>query len=226
MIGELLPGTVVTVESYGDDPAGTAPLHPAEAEAVAHCGEGRRREFAEVRACARAAMTTLGVPPGPVLPGRRGAPVWPDGVVGSMTHCAGYRAAALARSADLASLGIDAEPHAALPDGVLAVVSSPAERARLERLAAREPGVHGDRLLFSAKESVYKAWFPLTHTWLDFTEADVEITSDRGPEPSGRFRARFLVPGPVVGGRALGHVDGRWVVRRGLVATAVAVPHR
>lgn len=225
MIADLLPDAVVTVESHGDDPALGASLHPEEAAVVAHCAERRRREFAEVRACARSAMATLGVPRGPVLPGLRGAPRWPVGVVGSMTHCEGYRAAALARAGDLASLGIDAEPHAPLPDGVLDLVASAAERARLERLSAQEAAVHWDRVLFSAKESVYKAWFPLTHAWLDFAEADVDLTTARRPEGSGRFRARLLVPGPVVGGRALGHVEGRWAVQGGLVATAVAVRH-
>ena len=76
--------------------------------------------------------------PQPVLPGERGAPRWPAGVVGSMTHCAGYRAAALVRAADLASLGIDAEPHGPLPEGVLRRVALPAERERL-RAAGRAP---------------------------------------------------------------------------------------
>lgn len=225
MISELLPESVVCVESRGDGLGDVAPLFPEEAAVVARAVEERRREFATVRACARSAMTTLGVPPQPVLPGERGAPRWPAGVVGSMTHCTGYRAAALARSDDLASLGIDAEPHGPLPDGVLRVVASPAERRHLHELAAREPGVHGDRLLFAAKEAVYKAWFPLTGRWLEFTDADVELTLDSGAEPSGRFRARLLVPGPVVDGRSRGHLDGRWAVRHGLVACAVVVPH-
>ena len=87
-------------------------------------------------------------------------------------------------------------PHGPLPDGVLNQVSLPAERARLGELAAAAPGVCWDRVLFSAKESVYKAWFPLARRWLGFDEADVTI------DPAdGTFRARLLVEGPVVGGR-------------------------
>ena len=56
-----------------------------------------------------------------------------------MTHCEGYRAAALVRAGDLASLGIDAEPHAPLPEGVLAAVALPTEADRLRRLAAERP---------------------------------------------------------------------------------------
>jgi 4'-phosphopantetheinyl transferase EntD len=170
-------------------------------------------------------MAQLGVPPAPLLPGERGAPRWPAGLVGSMTHCQGYRAAALARAADLASLGIDAEPHGPLPDGVLPSVALPAERRRLTLLGARRPAVHWDRLLYSAKESVYKAWFPLTGEWLDFEEADIEISLSPGTSSYGHFHAALLVPGPVVGGRRLGHFEGRWTVGRGLIGTAVTVPH-
>ncbi|WP_035845202.1 4'-phosphopantetheinyl transferase family protein [Kitasatospora azatica] len=225
MIDELLPDSVVAVESYGDDEADRAPLYPEEQEVVARAVDKRRREFAAVRACARRAMAKLGVAPVPVLPGERGAPRWPQGLIGSMTHCDGYRAAALARAADLASLGIDAEPHGPLPDGILPSVSLPAERKRLTLLGARRPAVHWDRLLYSAKESVYKAWFPLTGEWLDFEEADIEIEMAPGTASHGRFRAELLVPGPVVGGRRLGYFEGRWTVGQGLVATAVTVPH-
>ena len=224
MIGELLPGTVVVVEAYGDE--GTdAPLYPEEAAVVARAVDKRRREFTAVRSCARRAMEKLGVPARSVLPGERGAPVWPDGLAGSMTHCEGYCAAALVRAADLASLGIDAEVHGPLPEGVLASVSLPGEAARIGRLSAERPAVHWDRLLFSAKESVYKAWYPLTGQWLDFAEADIEIRTDPDERHGGTLRAALPVPGPLVGGRRLTHFDGRWTARNGLVATAITVPH-
>jgi 4'-phosphopantetheinyl transferase EntD len=225
VIEELLTHEVVAVEVHGDDGSEYAPLYPEEAAVVAQAVPKRRREFALVRACARRAMDKLGVPPQPLLPGERGAPGWPAGLVGSMTHCDGYCAAALVRAADLASLGIDAEPHQPLPEGVLDAVALPTEVARLRRLAARHPGVHWDRLLFSAKESVYKAWFPLTGQWLDFTEADIEVSVDPGAPLHGGLRAELLVPGPLVGGRRLGHFEGRWTVQRGLAATAITVSH-
>ena len=224
MIEELLPRTVVVVEAYGDDGA-DAPLYPEEAALLTRAVPKRRREFAAVRSCARRAMRKLGVPARPVLPGERGAPVWPDGLTGSITHCEGYCAAALVRAADLASLGIDAETHGPLPEGVLASVSLPEEAARIGRLSAERPAVHWDRLLFSAKESVYKAWFPLTGEWLDFHEADIDLFTDPGERTRGGFRAALLVPGPRVGDRRLDHFDGRWTAEGGLVATAVAVPH-
>ncbi|GHH28726.1 4'-phosphopantetheinyl transferase family protein [Streptomyces rubradiris] len=225
MIEELLPESVVAVEAHTDDPLWETPLYPAEEALVVRAVAKRRREFAAVRGCARRAMEKLGVPPQPVLSGERGAPLWPDGLVGSMTHCDGYCAAALVRAGDLASLGIDAEPHGPLPEGIGDAVFLPAEAARLGELALRRPTVHWDRLLFSAKESVYKAWFPLTRKWLDFSEADITLHPDTGGESYGTLRAELLVPGPLVGGRRLQAFEGRWIVRDGVVATSVVVPH-
>ncbi|MEU3860859.1 4'-phosphopantetheinyl transferase superfamily protein [Streptomyces sp. NPDC028722] len=225
MIEELLPESVVAVEAHADDPLWDSPLYPAEEALVTRAVTKRRREFAAVRGCARRAMEKLGVPPQPVISGERGAPRWPDGLLGSMTHCDGYCAAALVRATDLASLGIDAEPHGPLPDGVGRSVFLPAEAARLDRLGEQRPAVHWDRILFSAKESVYKAWFPLTRKWLDFSEADITLHPEPGGESHGTLSATLLVPGPVVDGRRLRVFEGRWTVRDGLVTTSVVIPH-
>jgi len=127
------------------------------------------------------------------------------------------------RASTVATVGVDAEPNEPLPDGVLALVSLPVERPRLLALAAQEPAVCWDRLLFSAKESVYKAWFPLARRWLDFTEADVDLRPGAGR--SGGFTARLLVDGPVVPGHGpLSTLDGRWTADRGLLVTSIVVP--
>ena len=139
-------------------------------------------------------------------------------LVGNMTHCAGYRACAVAHDRDLLTIGLDAEPHDKLPDGVLAAVSSQEERKRLAALAAAEPGTHWDRMLFSAKESVYKAWFPLTQRWLGFEDASVTIDPEKGA-----FTAQLLVNGPHINDRPLTGFTGRWLVDGGLVITVVAV---
>ncbi|QHA10055.1 4'-phosphopantetheinyl transferase superfamily protein [Streptomyces broussonetiae] len=215
----------MAVEAHRDDPLWDTPLFAEEEALVERAVAKRRREFAAVRGCARRAMEKLGVPAQPVVSGERGAPVWPAGLIGSMTHCDGYGAAALVRAGELASLGIDAEPHGPLPEGVGDSVFLPAEAERLARLAAQRPAVHWDRILFSAKESVYKAWFPLTRKWLDFSEADITLHTDPEGAAHGTLHAELLVPGPLVAGRRLQAFDGRWAVRDALVATAVVVPH-
>ncbi len=217
MIADILPPEVIAVEAFEDPPDIT--LYPEEAALVARAVDKRRREFATGRHCAHAALARLGVPPAPLLPGPRGAPRWPAGVVGSITHCDGYRAAAVAWDRDVVTLGLDAEPAGPLPDGVLRLVSDVGERAQIRELGAARPEVCWDGLLFSAKESVYKAWFPLAGRWLDFAEASLTIDPD-----AGTFAAALLVPGPAVGHRMLTGFAGRWMVARGLVFTAIAVP--
>ncbi|WP_409062578.1 4'-phosphopantetheinyl transferase [Streptomyces sp. SYP-A7185] len=213
----LAPAPVTVVETVEDPPDPF--LFPEEAAAVARAVDKRRREFATVRQCARAALAELGVAPAPILPGPKGAPRWPEGIVGSMTHCAGYRAAAVARAGTVRSLGIDAEPAAPLADpDVLRMVSDETERAALAELAVRRPDVPWDRLLFSAKESVYKTWFPLTGRWLGFEEARVEL------DPDGTFTAALLVPGPTVSGRELTGFAGTWRIRDGIAVTAIVLP--
>lgn len=218
----ILPPRVAAVEAFGDVPGAT--LFPAEAAVVARAVSQRRTEFASARACARAALVQLGEPPVPVLPGARGAPQWPSGLAGSITHCEGYRAAAIARTVDIAALGVDAEPNAALPDGVYDMIALASEQARIAGLAAAEPSVCWDRLLFCAKEAVYKAWFPVAGCWLDFHEADVTIDSAAVGAQRGTFSARLLVPGPLVAGSPLTEVRGRWLAARGLLLAAAVVP--
>ncbi len=217
MIEELLPPSVVAVEVYGDDPE--AEVLPAEAALVANAVERRRHEFATARTCARRALLDLGLAAGPILRGEYGEPIWPPGVVGSITHCDGYRAAAVARATDLLTIGIDAEPDAPLPAGVLDMVTDSAERDSLTALAGAEPGVCWDRLLFCAKEALYKAWYPVARRWLEFSEARISFDA-----AGGTFTARVAgqhLTGPE---RPFEAVEGRFLARAGIVATALAIP--
>jgi 4'-phosphopantetheinyl transferase EntD len=217
VIEKILPDAVACAEAFGDAP--DAVLYPQEEAVISRAVEKRRREFRTVRHCARQALRELGLPPVAVLPGAHREPLWPVGVVGSMTHCAGYRAAALAHGRDVFTVGIDAEPHQPLPSGVLTTIAMADEQIRIAELAAAYDAVHWDRLLFCAKEAVYKAWFPLMQCWLGFHDAVVTI--DPVEET---FSARLLVRGPTVAGQVLTEFDGRWLVHDSLVLTAIALP--
>jgi 4'-phosphopantetheinyl transferase EntD len=216
VIGDILPPEAAVAEEFGDVP--DVMLFPEEEAVIARAVDKRRREFTTARACARDALDQLGLPPVPIVPGPRGAPGWPAGIVGSITHCAGYRAAAVARDREVVTIGLDAEPHKSLPAGVLGAIASAGEQAALAALTAARPGICWDRMLFSAKESVYKAWFPLTRRWLGFEEASVTIDPARQA-----FNARLLVDGPVVNGARLVGFEGRWRVRDGLIGTAIVI---
>src|SRR5579859_8157571 len=106
MIERILRPPVTFAETFSDD--FDAFLFPEENAIIARAVESRWREFVTGRACARMALARLGQAPVPILSGPRGAPQWPGDVVGSITHCPGYRAAAVARTRDIVSLGLDA----------------------------------------------------------------------------------------------------------------------
>ena len=158
----------------------------------------RRAEYAAVRECARTALRRLGLADAAVPAGPDRAPVWPAGIVGSMTHVDGYRAAAVGRAETWAGIGIDAEVHAPLPPGVATLVMSQDERAALART---DPALCLDRVLFSAKESVYKVWYPVTRSWLGFEDVDVRLGDGTFVARIGRHRARDRRAARSVGGR-------------------------
>ena len=217
MLAAIVPPDVVVAEVF-DDQYDYDELFSAEAAAIEGAAPKRRREFTAARRCARVALLRAGLPPEPILRGPSGAPRWPAGVVGSITHCEGYRACAIGSTNKIAAIGIDAEPHDELPDGVLPIIASEPERATLAQLATDVPRICWDKILFSAKESVYKAWFPAARQWLGFENAAVTI------EPGGAFSARLLVPGLVLDGERHTTFHGRWMVRHGLIVTALTVP--
>ena len=216
MIEQLLPAGVVTVEAFEDMPG--EPAFPGEEDLVADAVEGRRCEFITARRCARAALTKLGYAPAAIRPGPRREPQWPPGVVGSITHTAGFRAAAVAPRSILTSIGIDAEQSVPLPDDVQELVTVGDEREMLASLASALPVIHWGLLLLSAKEALYKAWYPLTGRWLDFKDARLTI------DPAGTFVAKLLINGDRTDGEPpLTELSGRFLVAHGLVATAVIV---
>jgi 4'-phosphopantetheinyl transferase EntD len=220
LLSVVLPGAtpaLAAAEMYTDPPE-LAPL-PEEEPLIAKSVAKRRNEFITVRYCAREALGELGVQPVPILKGEKGEPCWPDGIVGSLTHCEGYRGAAVARLGEVRSVGIDAEPHEGLPKGVLDAVSLPAERAALQ---AMPTALHWDRILFCAKEATYKAWFPLTRRWLGFEDAHITFDVD-DTGTSGGFESRILIDPAAVSGPPLQTLSGRWSVRDGLALTAIVL---
>lgn len=180
-----------------------APLWPVEEAALARAGGARRAEFVTGRACARAALAELGLPAAAIPVGGHRCPIWPAGSVGSITHCAGLRAAVVARTDDVVALGVDAEPNWPLPEGVTQVVALPGE---LPASGLRLGVAWVDRLLFSAKEAAFKAWYPSLGYYLEFTDVRIEL---RG---NGTFAAQLL--------RGKGaRLQGRWAATTDLIVT-------
>lgn len=199
-LAALLPGWAAVGASGPADPA---TLHPDEATAIDRAVPARRREFAGGRAAARQALRALTAiaPPVPMGPDR--APLWPPGIVGSIAHADGLCLAAVARAADCTGLGIDIETDGPLPAEAVAEVLLPGE------------DTGAGRLVFAAKEAVFKALYPRVGTVFGFDAVRIAL----GPDT---FSARTLIPlGPCPGGRTL---TGRHIRTHGLILTALALP--
>jgi 4'-phosphopantetheinyl transferase EntD len=219
-MASLLSPDVVVVETSRPSPLETEPLMAEEAAQLGPATiERRRREFTVGRACARRALQAFGIVGVAVSTGLHREPKWPRGVVGSITHCAGYCAAAVALGDHVAGIGIDAEVNTALPQDLVAMVCTPAERRWLQ--SAPDTGIDWPTLIFSAKESIFKAWFPLARRWLGFEDA--ELTLD---PVSGGFSARLLVPLPNSLHDRSTPFAGRFVATKRHLFTAVVIPRR
>jgi 4'-phosphopantetheinyl transferase EntD len=169
---DLFPAEVAveTRDAHGPPPA----LWPEELALMARAVGERREEFARGRACARAALARLGFPAGPILINERRGPVWPEGAVGSITHCPGLVAAAVCRRGSIQGLGLDAEPLEPISPEVARLVCTPAEAERAADVLRLDASIAA-KVLFSAKESVHKSIEPLTGETLDFLDVEVDL---------------------------------------------------
>ncbi|VTY07679.1 4'-phosphopantetheinyl transferase Npt [Rothia dentocariosa] len=219
LMRSLLPPDICVAETTGD----FGHLRDAEREYFASAVPKRVREATTARSCARLALKRLylrepeltELPTEPIfVPRADGSPAWPAGVVGSMTHCAGYRAAAVASAHRYAGIGIDVEPAVPLSAAVQELIVREEER----RFAF---GVYS-KVLFSAKEAALKTWYPLGFRGFDVSDisvaCDVESAAERrGEDARGTFTARIptMPDAPVL--------HGGWAIGGGFVATAASL---
>jgi 4'-phosphopantetheinyl transferase EntD len=207
LAGLTPPGAAACASSvaHANVPGGPV-VRPEEAGLVGPELSPRRFQSVLARDCARSALARLGARPVAIPRAPTGAPVWPDGVVGSLTHTAGLQAAVVGPRSDFAGLGIDVEPCHRLRPGVARTFAAPAELAA----AAEILGDAGPLAVFCAKEAAFKAWFPATGVWMSMTDVTVTFA------PDGTFavhvRARDGSPD-----RATVLVGGRAAVRGGFV---------
>lgn len=152
-------------------------------------------------------------------------PLFPTGIVGTLSHTEGLRGALVGDARTWRSVGLDMERARPLPGGVFHAVTSPSERWALSRLAGstRCENLLGT-VLFSAKESVYKSWFPLAGRFLDFDQAELTLDLGTGAvgadEYGGTWRARLLT-----GSSPVDEITGSWVISNGFVATVCGIRH-
>jgi 4'-phosphopantetheinyl transferase EntD len=160
--------------------ADEAELQPAERSYIAMAVRKRRAEFATARKCARRALTRLGVnPSASLVPYADRSPRWPNGVVGSISHTDGCCVVVVGRAGPALAIGVDVEPEEPLPHELYSMVCTSDE---LEWLNGHSDDMRGvlARVLFSAKEAVYKCQYPSTRRMMEFTEIGLELDVDAG----------------------------------------------
>jgi len=162
-----LPGILIghRLISPGDERA----LMPEEAAAFAASVVEVRRASGAARIIARELLTRLGHRDCALPKSPSGAPAWPAGIVGSLAHDYRVAVAAVGNTRDVSALGIDVEPAEALPSDLLDLVATPQELSKI----ADDP--FQGRLLFVAKEAVYKAVYPLDQTFLEHHDVEVDL---------------------------------------------------
>lgn len=164
-------------------------LWPEEVEVVKNAILRRRREFSAGRAAAREALKKLSIPPGAILASPDRSPRWPEGIVGSISHCEGRCVAVVGTKHNLASVGLDVETAEPLSPQMSSQICDTTEAMHFSCLP-NPVGSNWGKLAFSAKEAFYKCYYPLTKTFLDFQGVSIGFSINSALN-SGEFTIRM-----------------------------------
>jgi len=187
-----LPGIIVghRLISRGDENA----LWPEEIPAFTSSIDKVRRASGAARIVARQLLRRLGRPECALPRGSGGAPTWPTGITGSLAHDSSVAVAAVGMCSDMDGIGIDIEPAESLPTELLGLVATPRERLTIDNY---DP--YGGRLLFVAKEAVYKAVYPLDRTFLDHHDVEINFPDRKAITRNGRIvDLRFSIAAHII----------------------------
>lgn len=221
------PG-IVALSAAIDDTALEA-LTEAEKALVARAIDKRKREFATARRLARAALAGMGHGGAEILNGPDRAPIWPEGVRGSITHCDRCAVVAVTR-AEVGTVGVDVEHRDELKRELWKTVFLPREIEALDAAFSASERGRMALVLFSAKESLYKAQYPRTATFMGFHELHVAIVPDARDAGAGELVCTFQndVGALDAGGFARAEIArGRYLLEAlpgGEVVTSVFIP--
>jgi 4'-phosphopantetheinyl transferase EntD len=207
----LLPAHIRCV--FSDESPEGFKLLPAEAESTLNMRPKRLREFVHGRACARLALTQLGLPECAIPVGEHRAPAWPDGIVGSISHSGEYAAAAVAHKADYRGLGVDLEASESLDESLLQTICRPEEQ---EQLMNRNERFYLAKIIFSAKESVYKCIWPTVLHFVEFHEIEIQLDTEAKLFTARPHSERLPV-------ELIQNIQGRYTETRELIISAAYI---
>ncbi|KAA9370930.1 4'-phosphopantetheinyl transferase family protein [Ochrobactrum quorumnocens] len=141
----------------------------------------RLKASGAVRHIARGLLAERGRNEFQILRAPTGEPIWPDGIVGSLAHDDEVAVAAVGNAADFQGLGIDVEPAVPLPIDIQSLVRISTDKTGNERVSDLS-----DRVLFCAKEAIYKAVYPLDRVILNYDDISVDLTTQTATTVMGR----------------------------------------
>ncbi len=202
-------------EAHARDPH---PFWPDEARPLSRATPARQAEFAAGRAAARAALRAIGLLPYEIPMGQDRAPIWPKGVVGSITHNDGHCVAVAARSSGMTGVGVDLEAGEGLQKELLSEVLTAPE---IEWLIKQPGNQRGElaKVIFSAKEATYKALYGVSRRVVGFDAMRIDLDLENEIFIA-QLNTRF---GPFGSGEKL---RGQVSCLSGHILTFVAVPKR
>lgn len=216
LINSLFPLQVITVEA--DPTLVRETCYPEEEAYVRNAMPKRRQEFTAGRLCARRALTQFGVKNLPLLVGKYREPIWPPGIVGSISHTERYCGVAIAWKTEIESLGLDVELTRKLSGDYWKQICTRQELSWINSLPS-DRRQENAALIFSAKECLYKCQYAISKRWLDFHDVTITVNPD-----IGEFEATFAVN---VGnsfkrGTCL---NGKYLFYHGYVFTGMSIPN-
>lgn len=151
-------------------------LHKSELPLIAGAGAKRQQEFCSGRFCAHQVLDRLGYQDTPLLADQHGAPVWPPGITGSISHSGGKAAAVAVQKKDIHALGVDIqELLTPFPYSTLDSLFSSAEKNAIliNQIAQRDRYAYS---IFSAKESVLKCCYYAFDCLLELSLIDISMS--------------------------------------------------
>ncbi|WFR78170.1 4'-phosphopantetheinyl transferase superfamily protein [Janthinobacterium rivuli] len=170
----MAPALQITVLHFQPYPFQSAAFHAhdiALPAAIARSVPKRQAEYFFGRLAARAALARLGIADAQIGTGASRQPLWPAGVVGSISHGGGYAAAVALPAQRHEAIGIDIEAvvGAEMREALLSTAIGLPELALLHQLNSVNALEFLMTVVFSAKESFFKAAFPTVGYYFDFT---------------------------------------------------------